>query len=549
MLLVTAEGTQSPHSCQLSIAASLPLPGFRHWVLDAILLPHGQALNKHVSSAAETTTTAFQQNHSLPQQHLLSSQLLSQTSSTPQLAHAATHNETNMLPGGAADFTCFLAVGLMDNSVEVWSLPPLNSFAKGLRPQVPLANNTAESPIRLARFESEHRMLLYSMVLRYHHAPQYQSHASAAMPMCGTIWVVSGSVCNQAFVWKLPNISAALSEQYEAAESSHNCSSSCNSAGCDRVDAIEAPLQLQGQQQETAACMPDPAMHVLPAATMVKPLYRCKGHEGSIHRIQWSSDGGSFMTMSDDRSARVWRLPKLQAQPRAGMCDNVCDQQLVIELDQHGLQPNMFDTAFPNSNTTSKPSSSTTSKHSSSSSTTSKRSSSTTSKCSSSSSSSICSTSTTTTTSNSNNIHDSPHEVDLQPSMVLWGHTARIWDGQLHGGFAITASEDCTCCLWDVSSGRQLARIQVCYLQGLDCVAAVDTCVQLAAACIQAQGMQSVLLLAQWLQSAMHHNSMWSICRPWAPSWALLWLHATSGVHRRFAIVAPMLSCHQSYYM
>ncbi|WVZ55141.1 hypothetical protein U9M48_005841 [Paspalum notatum var. saurae] len=37
-------------------------------------------------------------------------------------------------------------------------------------------------------------------------------------------------------------------------------------------------------------------------------LGRLKEHEGSIFRIAWSSDGSKFMSVSDDRSARVWTL-------------------------------------------------------------------------------------------------------------------------------------------------------------------------------------------------------------------------------------------------
>nr|CAB3502259.1 unnamed protein product [Digitaria exilis] len=41
---------------------------------------------------------------------------------------------------------------------------------------------------------------------------------------------------------------------------------------------------------------------------MAVQLGRLKEHEGSIFRIAWSSDGSKFMSVSDDRSARMWIL-------------------------------------------------------------------------------------------------------------------------------------------------------------------------------------------------------------------------------------------------
>ncbi|KAF8780257.1 hypothetical protein HU200_001927 [Digitaria exilis] len=41
---------------------------------------------------------------------------------------------------------------------------------------------------------------------------------------------------------------------------------------------------------------------------MAVQLGRLKEHEGSIFRIAWSSDGSKFMSVSDDRSARIWIL-------------------------------------------------------------------------------------------------------------------------------------------------------------------------------------------------------------------------------------------------
>ncbi|MCH89801.1 WD repeat-containing protein, partial [Trifolium medium] len=44
---------------------------------------------------------------------------------------------------------------------------------------------------------------------------------------------------------------------------------------------------------------------------MYEAFHICKlvGHEGSIFRIAWSSCGSKLVSVSDDRSARVWDVP------------------------------------------------------------------------------------------------------------------------------------------------------------------------------------------------------------------------------------------------
>ncbi len=40
-----------------------------------------------------------------------------------------------------------------------------------------------------------------------------------------------------------------------------------------------------------------------------KPWAALSGHEGSILRVRWASDGGHVFSTSDDRTARIWRVP------------------------------------------------------------------------------------------------------------------------------------------------------------------------------------------------------------------------------------------------
>ncbi|KAG8095826.1 hypothetical protein GUJ93_ZPchr0013g35650, partial [Zizania palustris] len=49
-------------------------------------------------------------------------------------------------------------------------------------------------------------------------------------------------------------------------------------------------------------------MHFSYKQYIANHLGRLKEHEGSIFRIAWSSDGSKFMSVSDDRSARIWML-------------------------------------------------------------------------------------------------------------------------------------------------------------------------------------------------------------------------------------------------
>ncbi|XP_059625527.1 uncharacterized protein LOC132268736 isoform X2 [Cornus florida] len=101
-----------------------------------------------------------------------------------------------------------------------------------------------------------------------------------SMRMCGSqveaLRVASGTIYNEIIVWKVvPHNRASLRSPVE-----------------DHVNitSINNSLQLHSQQYE--------AVHIC----------RLTGHEGSIFRISWSSDGSKLVSVSDDRSARIWSV-------------------------------------------------------------------------------------------------------------------------------------------------------------------------------------------------------------------------------------------------
>ncbi|KAI3981305.1 hypothetical protein MKX01_004569, partial [Papaver californicum] len=90
--------------------------------------------------------------------------------------------------------------------------------------------------------------------------------------------VASGTIYNEVIVWKL------LPQNY----------TSLSSDSMEEPDMVSISLcsntEFNGQQY---------------AATCMSKL---AGHEGSIFRIAWSSDGLKLMSVSDDRSARIWTV-------------------------------------------------------------------------------------------------------------------------------------------------------------------------------------------------------------------------------------------------
>ncbi|KAL2345522.1 hypothetical protein Fmac_006807 [Flemingia macrophylla] len=117
--------------------------------------------------------------------------------------------------------------------------------------------------ILVFKVQSPVRCLLYSMRLWGHNLE--------------VLRIASGTIFNEIIVWK-------VAPQYNKSSShleNHDHRSISSSNGC----------QLKEQLYE--------AIHV------------CKliGHEGSIFRIAWSSCGSKLVSVSDDRSARIWAVP------------------------------------------------------------------------------------------------------------------------------------------------------------------------------------------------------------------------------------------------
>ncbi|KAF9619934.1 hypothetical protein IFM89_010245 [Coptis chinensis] len=98
---------------------------------------------------------------------------------------------------------------------------------------------------------------------------------------------------------------------------------------------------------------------------------RHAGHEGSIFRLAWSPDGSQLMSVSDDRSARVWKI--------GAVTETTANPRFLDASDSNGL--------------------------------------------------------------------------------ILFGHSARIWDCYISETLIVTAGEDCTCRVWGMD-GKQLMLIK-----------------------------------------------------------------------------------------
>ncbi|CAM0870973.1 unnamed protein product [Alopecurus aequalis] len=109
-----------------------------------------------------------------------------------------------------------------------------------------------------------------------------------------SLLVASGTILNELLIWKL--VPRTLS-------SSLLCSDEVGASGVENRENV----------------------HFSDNQYVAVHIGRLKEHEGSIFRIAWSSDGSKFMSVSDDRSARMWML---SCQPQ-----NFTDQAAIENVD------------------------------------------------------------------------------------------------------------------------------------------------------------------------------------------------------------------------
>ncbi|XP_028092869.1 uncharacterized protein LOC114293047 [Camellia sinensis] len=89
--------------------------------------------------------------------------------------------------------------------------------------------------------------------------------------------IASGTIYNEIIVWKVVH-------------SNHTSSKSPVKDHVSMISSFDKGLQFHDQQYES--------VH----------MCRLAGHEGSIFRIAWFSDGSKLISVSDDRSARLWTV-------------------------------------------------------------------------------------------------------------------------------------------------------------------------------------------------------------------------------------------------
>ncbi|KAJ0052686.1 hypothetical protein Pint_00789 [Pistacia integerrima] len=102
-----------------------------------------------------------------------------------------------------------------------------------------------------------------------------------SMRLCGdtldTLRIASGTIYNEIIVWKVESLYvASLLTSLEEDRSN--------------VSSLSKYVKLHHQQYKAVN------------------IFRLIGHEGSIFRIEWSSDGSKLVSVSDDRSARIWAV-------------------------------------------------------------------------------------------------------------------------------------------------------------------------------------------------------------------------------------------------
>ncbi|BFI34384.1 hypothetical protein AXG93_2278s1330 [Marchantia polymorpha subsp. ruderalis] len=155
--------------------------------------------------------------------------------------------ETQIPHAAGTEEVMLMAVGLSNNTICLWDL-----------------SNSAI----LYRVECSERLLLYSMRL-WGDSPE-------------TLHAGVGTIFNEVLVWR-------VGRQVAEVEDSSR-----------RLTAQREAQVLQGVP--THRCS-EPLTAI---EEVVEPLQTLAGHEGSIYRLTWAIDGLTLVSVSDDRSARVW---------------------------------------------------------------------------------------------------------------------------------------------------------------------------------------------------------------------------------------------------
>ncbi|KAL3689810.1 hypothetical protein R1sor_016119 [Riccia sorocarpa] len=161
---------------------------------------------------------------------------------------------------GESKETMLLAVGLSNNTIGLWDL--YNS-------------------VLLYRVTCSERLLLYSMRL-WGDSP-------------GNLHAGVGTIFNEVLVWKLGPQAATIEDASR------------------RLTRLKKTAE-KGEQTPGEVISSERLSTV---EEVVEPLQRLLGHEGSIYRLTWSLDGLTLVSVSDDRSARVWHSGGVE-QPFSG---------------------------------------------------------------------------------------------------------------------------------------------------------------------------------------------------------------------------------------
>jgi hypothetical protein len=201
--------------------------------------------------------------------------------------------------GGGA----LLYAGLSDNSVQAWRL------------EAPADGGAGWHAARILTAECSERCLLYSMRLALDPlAPSgaggrdYDGGKSRATAT-ERLFAAAGTIFNEVLVWRLPALPRAPSRATPSAFSLAVLEARWAAIETRLAALGGGPPDLGAAPPATAVPRPPPVPPQPPVVT-ITPLYRLCGHEGSIHRIAWIPDAWQLASCSDDRTARIWRLPE-----------------------------------------------------------------------------------------------------------------------------------------------------------------------------------------------------------------------------------------------